>query len=342
MAREFERSMKDQAACDELLSAYLDDQLDAGDRARLEAQLAADPALRAELEALRHTVALLREMPQQPIPCNFILPQTTAPSLRLAPAARLQRRWLAPFLTAATAVVSLLFVAVLAGDLFFSGAGVMMQSAAPAEERAAMEPSPGGETGGENGAEKVFAITESPAEEAPPKYEAEGTAVPDTAETPADSSLQPTPLPGTPGEAQEGGDEGDRGPELTPEAEDSPIPPTGGGGESPTESPVPTPTPTTGRAADTVASTDTPEAKESIPEPIPLPSTVEPTELVVSGTEPAPDDGAETGPPPPAEGEGWGATVPSGMPWRAIEIALGVAALLLALAMAWAWRARRR
>ena len=60
MGREFERSMKDRAARDELLSAYLDDQLDAGDRARLEAQLAIDPALRAELEALRHTVVLVR------------------------------------------------------------------------------------------------------------------------------------------------------------------------------------------------------------------------------------------------------------------------------------------
>ena len=52
---------KDQAARDELLSAYLDDQLDAEDRARLEAQLAGDPALRSELEMLRRTVALVRD-----------------------------------------------------------------------------------------------------------------------------------------------------------------------------------------------------------------------------------------------------------------------------------------
>ena len=122
MGREFERSMKDRAARDELLSAYLDDQLDAGDRARLEAQLAIDPALRAELEALRHTVALVREMPSQPIPRNFILPQTVVSSPRTAPAVRPRRRWLAPFLTAATAAVSLLFIGALAGDLLFSGA----------------------------------------------------------------------------------------------------------------------------------------------------------------------------------------------------------------------------
>ncbi|MFN2270772.1 MAG: zf-HC2 domain-containing protein [Anaerolineae bacterium] len=344
MGREFERSMKDRAARDELLSAYLDDQLDAGDRARLEAQLAIDPALRAELEALRHTVALVREMPSQPIPRNFILPQTVVSSPRTAPAVRPRRRWLAPFLTAATAVVSLLFVAVLAGDLFFSGVSGMTQLAAPvSEERAAMVPSPAEGTAGEEEAEKALSITESPAEEAPPGFGAEGTQVPN-AEAPEAPSLQSTPLPETPGETQEAGDGEGRYAGATPEAEGSPGPAeVGGGGEPPAESPVPTSIPTTGEAADSAASTDMPEPKESVS--VPLPATVESTERAVRDKGPAPDDGTEAGP-PPAEGgdEGWHRSPSPAWetPWRAIEVALGVAALLLALAMVWAWRARRR
>jgi hypothetical protein len=344
MVQEFEGLTGEQR--DELLSAYLDDQLDAGERTRLETQLAADPALRAELEALRHTVALVREMPQQPIPRNFILPQTTAPSRRPAPAARPQRRWLAPFLTAATAVVSLLFVVVLVGDLLFSGVDGVMQFAAqaPEEDRAAMAPSPVEGTNGEDEAEKALSITESPAEEAPPGVGVEGTPAPN-AEAPVAPSLQPTPLPETPEETQEAdGGEGHYT-EMTPKAKGSP-PPTGGGGEPPTESPVPTPTPTMGEAADTVASTDTPEAKESVPEPVPLPATVEPTGRIVRDTEPAPGGEAETELPPPPEDSGgnWGGPASSifEMPWRVIEAALGVVALLLALAMVWAWRARRR
>lgn len=120
---------------DELLSAYVDGQLSAGEQARLEAQLATDPALRTELEALRHTVALVRDLPPMPIPRNFILPQKMKPSVaaRPRPARRVRPRralrkpqgkaWAAPFLTVATVVVSLFFVVVLAGDLLLSGAG---------------------------------------------------------------------------------------------------------------------------------------------------------------------------------------------------------------------------
>ncbi len=108
---------------DELLSAYLDDQLSAGERARLEAQLATDPVLRAELDTLRHTVALVHDLPPVPIPRNFILPQTMVAHPRPARRARPRLAWTAPLLTAATAVVSLVFVVVLAGDMLLSGVG---------------------------------------------------------------------------------------------------------------------------------------------------------------------------------------------------------------------------
>jgi len=103
---------------DELLSAYLDGELSAGELVRLEAQLVNDPALQAELDALRQTVALVRDLPQIPSPRNFILPQATPSRPRSAPLARPRRAWAAPLLTAATAVVSFLFVALLSLDLF--------------------------------------------------------------------------------------------------------------------------------------------------------------------------------------------------------------------------------
>ena len=136
MVRLFTRQAKERKQRDELLSAYLDGQLSAGERARLEAQLATDPALRAELEALRHTVVLVRDLPPVPIPRNFILPPTVAARPRPAPSARPRRAWAAPLLTAATAVVSLLFVVVLAGDLLLSGVGrlAFAPAAAPPKE----------------------------------------------------------------------------------------------------------------------------------------------------------------------------------------------------------------
>jgi len=48
---------------DELLSAYIDGALSPRERARLEARLAQDAALRARLESLQRTVALVRGMP---------------------------------------------------------------------------------------------------------------------------------------------------------------------------------------------------------------------------------------------------------------------------------------
>lgn len=125
MERLFRRQERKRERRDELLSAYLDDQLDSQERERLEAQLATDPALRAELEALRRTVALVRDFVPVPIPRNFILPRTMAARPRPAPAMRPRQAWAAPLLTAATAIVSLLFVVVLAGDLLLAGVGNM-------------------------------------------------------------------------------------------------------------------------------------------------------------------------------------------------------------------------
>ena len=68
----------------DLLSIYLDGQLSATDRARLEARLQADPDLRSVYDGLRQTRALLRQLPARRAPRNFRLtPQMAGVKLSL-------------------------------------------------------------------------------------------------------------------------------------------------------------------------------------------------------------------------------------------------------------------
>lgn len=62
----------------EQLSAYLDGKLSREAQARLTSQLDSDPDLRAGLEELRQTRALLRRMPKRRAPRNFTLTPKTA------------------------------------------------------------------------------------------------------------------------------------------------------------------------------------------------------------------------------------------------------------------------
>src|SRR5689334_19309551 len=57
----------------ELLSAYLDGELNEAERAALETRLAADKQLRDELEVLRQTVALIGSLRLNRAPRNYTL-----------------------------------------------------------------------------------------------------------------------------------------------------------------------------------------------------------------------------------------------------------------------------
>jgi len=57
----------------ELLSAYLDGQLNPSDAARLESRVASEESLRAVLDDLRSTRGLLRQLPSRRAPRNFTL-----------------------------------------------------------------------------------------------------------------------------------------------------------------------------------------------------------------------------------------------------------------------------
>lgn len=335
MARLFGHQAKKRERRDELLSAYLDGQLSAEERARLEAQLATEPALRAELEALRHTVALVRDLPPVPIPRNFILPQTAAARPRPAAPVRPRYAWAAPLLTAATGVVSLLFMVVLAGNLLLPhtrGNLAFAPAAAPLPEieapQAAVEPSPPSQKAATEEFEEIEPAyagaptplplpTEAPAEEAPPRAnEAEGhdEATPEEWDGMAEA---------TPGEMTE-------------------APPfTGGGGQPAVEATIGTPTATplvaeeaaAAPTAPTTATVTTEEDRDS----------VEPTPGAVSEAVPLAGGEEET-----VAVEGEQAALEDGRSglfqvtlWLVLEVALGLTALGLALATILAWRARR-
>ncbi len=309
MSRLLGRQAQEKERRDELLSAYLDGELSAGERARLEARLATDPALRAELEALRRTVALVRDLPTVPVPRNFILPRTMAARARPrpVPTARSRLSRMAPFLTAATAVVSFLFVVVLAGDLLLSGAGGEALKSAPipmaelppeeAAPRAASPPSPVGVE-----VTREVEVEQSEAElPAPIASQPQAMVVTATTEVALSDFTTPT----------------DAGEEARSFAA-TPSPPV-----LMAERAIVTPT----RAALATEATEVPAPEEIAPAP-----TTDQTDEPLSTRE---EESVWM-----PEGEAADLAAPS--PWRALEIALGLTALGLGLVTIRAWRARRR
>jgi len=96
----------------ENMSAYLDEELGAGEKTRIEQHLAKCSRCRADLATLRQTVALLHLVPEVPLPRSFLVPASEArpqPVLRRAPAYSLLR--------SASAIATVLFVIVLSGNL---------------------------------------------------------------------------------------------------------------------------------------------------------------------------------------------------------------------------------
>ncbi len=101
---------------DELLSAYLDDELSPAERAKLERRLQADSTLRLTLEGLRRIKTRLAGLPPVKPPRNFTLTPKMAgqPVRRPSP--------LFPILNWATGIAAVLFAMLVAADL---GAGYL-------------------------------------------------------------------------------------------------------------------------------------------------------------------------------------------------------------------------
>ncbi len=113
----------------EKLSAYLDSQLPANERRRLEEQIAGSPVLRTALEELRQTRHLLRSLPKARAPRNFTLKPGMAPE-RKRPAFPFSSLSLSAFSALAVIFLLALFVSDFMG--IYTPAPVAQYSAAPA------------------------------------------------------------------------------------------------------------------------------------------------------------------------------------------------------------------
>lgn len=310
----FGRVRDEEEQRDELLSAYLDGELSEREQEHLEKRLSQDPSLRAELRAMHRTVSLMRELPEVKAPRNFILsesmvkrPVRARESRRAHPAPR-RRAWAAPLLTAATALVSLLFVVVLVGDLLLP-AGGLATAPAPMEEREAapkiaLEAAPTRETEVE---ERGVTDSASPPS---PSAQAEGEEMLEEPEMPAE---------------REAAVEATRIAQAPPGAGATPPP----AGEEPAEEAgvpeIPTVAPTV-----TAVTALTP----TIPPEAPVVSEDE-----LGLIEPTPDDLEVTPPLAREEREVEGLGLPP-LPWQVLEVVLGLASLVLAFATVRAWQRR--
>ncbi|MCL4506143.1 MAG: hypothetical protein M1140_09005 [Chloroflexi bacterium] len=113
---------------DELISAYLDGQLDERSRQAFEARINRDPALRRRVDATRARVPAARKLPAVSVPRNFILSSNASPARQPARAPAGARMWW----RFGSALAAAIFVAAIGLDML-GGLQVTqpMMSAAP-------------------------------------------------------------------------------------------------------------------------------------------------------------------------------------------------------------------
>lgn len=129
------RNRGDRDRIQETLDAYLDNALTPADRTRFEAQMAADPRLRTEMEQLRALRWQMRAMPRRRVPRSFALDPAVYARPKAQPLLQLY-----PALRGATALSAFLLIFVLALGAFrgqFGGApDAAVFTSAPAEDTA--------------------------------------------------------------------------------------------------------------------------------------------------------------------------------------------------------------
>jgi hypothetical protein len=154
----------------EAIDAYLDNALTPAERARFEAQMAADARLRAEVEQLRALRLQLRAMPRRRVPRSFALNPAAYSRPKAQPLLQLY-----PALRGATALSAFLLIFVLALGLFNGQFGV----GAPAASQVA-------EVAQEDAAQAV--VEEAAVEEAAPMAAEDEAARATASEAPAAES----------------------------------------------------------------------------------------------------------------------------------------------------------
>ena len=228
------------------LSAYLDGELPSQEKEVVDRHLAVCQACQWQLDTLRQTVQWMGEMPAVPIPRVFTIPAPAQP----VP----QRRWnFLPVLQGAAALIALVLVVVVAGDIFFSGFSprAVPQSAHDLEGAPALP----------QATRAVSARDEAPVAEAEVAMEEE-------AEAPLALDVMPTPeeaLMQTEAAAQERTAEKSQAPVSATEAPmmsaaAPPPPPEGGGVADEAEAPL------SPQAAAPEAGAVAPEAEAAAPE----------------------------------------------------------------------------
>ncbi|MGC9333957.1 MAG: anti-sigma factor family protein, partial [Anaerolineae bacterium] len=111
---------------EEKLSAYIDGELTPREQEGVKHHLATCPTCRWDLSTLEQTVQQVSELPTVQVPRAFTIPASAEP---VRPT---RRRWtLLPALQGATALVALLLVFAVAGDVMLTGFGASSHSELP-------------------------------------------------------------------------------------------------------------------------------------------------------------------------------------------------------------------
>ena len=129
------RDKTDHGYVTDRLSAYLDGELSPQEQRAVSQHLAACQACRWQFDSLQQTVQWTRELPTIPVPRVFTIQARAQP----VPVPRQRRGWL-PLLQGATALIALLLVLTVAGDIMLTG--VLPTGTAPAGSMPALAPQP--------------------------------------------------------------------------------------------------------------------------------------------------------------------------------------------------------
>jgi hypothetical protein len=311
------------------LSAYVDDEVSGRERRRIEAHLAHCEACRADLRALRWTVGLLQQAPQVRAPRRFVVREadlagTSRSMRRMSPLAVTQ--W-------ATAVVALLLVLVLGGDLLAGRGRLPIGSASCRGEHesvaAAITQEAATDTAreGERAAQALPEATPSPA----PMIKSESAAPPTVEEAPKA------------GEAERAGETPMAAMKVQPDIDATEA--VTATGEAGILSAAPEPSPTAASEPQGGGGLPpTPTAEPASAEPPAEPPLVR---TQPAAQEEAPSLAAQAAPTPSAEAESYGLTARAGrqnttalLLWRSVEVVLGLALVTLLVAVIW-MRSRR-